>query len=136
MGKLDQMGGRWTQDACSRCVLKMRVQFSPAGEFCLFQGGPFSSFWAIFAGLGQFWSIFGVHFSFFHFFSIFRYGILAPRTRPCTIGHRKTVLRYNVCPRLDPEKSLSDEVLAENGQKLAAKSLVTPPDQRSTATDW
>jgi hypothetical protein len=99
-------GGRWKVG-----VVELRVDHDGMGcsgagldaiskmkvaEFLLISGGYFFHFWAIFTRFGQFWSIFGVDFSVFLFFSTFRYGILAPRTRPCTIGHRKQVLRYNV----------------------------------------
>jgi hypothetical protein len=63
--------------------------------------GHFSNFSAVLDGFGSFWSIFGRHFSLFRFFWIFRYGILARRIAPCTIGHRKRVLkRANWAPKV------------------------------------
>jgi hypothetical protein len=53
----------------------------------------FFHFRSIFKGLGRFSSFFEVDFPFFLFFSILRYGILANRTRGCTIAHRQQELK-------------------------------------------
>jgi hypothetical protein len=70
-------------------------------SFCLFSGGSFFDFRAIFAYFGQFRLIFGVDFPLFDVFSSFRYGILDPRMAPCTMAHPKRLLKpRNWAPEL------------------------------------
>jgi hypothetical protein len=74
--------------------------------FLLVLRAHFLIFLVIFALFLQFRPFLEPDFSFFCFFSTSRDGILARKMPPCITAHPKTVLRYNVCPRLDPEKSL------------------------------
>lgn len=89
-------------------------------SFCLFCGRCFLRFWSIFARFGQFRPNFRPDFSFFHFFSVFDDGILERRMRPCTYTHPTSSFPYTHWAHLDPEKSLTEEVLAGNGLFLCA----------------
>jgi hypothetical protein len=63
--------------------------------------GPFFYFLAFFDSFRRFSIFWGADFPVCITFSSPRYGILAPRKRPCTIGHRKRVLkRANWAPKV------------------------------------
>ena len=72
------------------------LEFSRAASIALVSRGLFFTFRAIFHPFAQFRPFFYPDFSFFRFFSIFRYGILANECRPCVVGHPKQELAYNV----------------------------------------
>ena len=95
----------------------------------------FLRIWTVFDPFWEFRSFLDPDFSFFCFFCIFDDGILARRSRPCVVAHRKTVLRYNVCPRLDPEKPSPDEVLAGNGFELGERLSDSRGDREAVSLE-
>jgi hypothetical protein len=73
----------------------------------------------------RFSSFFGPDFSFFHFFSIFRYGILARRSRPCVVAHPETIVkRANWAPEVTGFKRFVQ--LVDLDQKHCACLTKTP----------
>jgi hypothetical protein len=79
--------------------LEEAEKISRMSSISLFDRGCFGHFGSIFTDSGRFRPVFWPIFPFFVLFSTWTHGILASKMRPCTIGHPRIVLRYNVCPQ-------------------------------------
>jgi hypothetical protein len=73
--------------------------------------------------LGQFGPVFGAHFPNFPTFTVSPHGILARRIAPCTIAHRKSIVRQDVRPQPMSKNSFWEHQLAHFGHSFTLPGI-------------